>query len=181
MASSTGKTLGLVLLIALIVLISLRLTPMILAPLGVFTGAFHVFGIPSHNMIEFATGFPRIFPTSLLSLVLIVIWIAVIIWVYRDAESRGMSGILWALLVFIGNLIGLLIYLIVRSDAFQSPPGPVTSTHACPNCQKSVANSFAYCPHCGAQMQPTCPDCKKQVESNWKACPHCGTKLEDSE
>ncbi len=179
MATSTGKTIGLVLLIALIVLISLRLTPLLLAPAGVFTGAFHILRIPSHNMIEFTTGIPRLIPATLLSFMLFAIWIVIIIWVYRDAERRGMNGVLWALLVLIGNLIGLLIYLIVRSDAFQAPPGPETSTQACPHCQKSVANSFAYCPHCGSQMQPTCPECKKQVEPNWKACPHCGTKLDE--
>ena len=179
MATSTGKTIGLILLIALIVLISLRLTPLILAPLGVFTGAFHILGAPTHNMIEFATGFPRLFPTTLLSLMLFAIWIVIIIWVYRDAERRGMNGVLWALLVLIGNLIGLLIYLIVRSDAFQPPPDPVASKRACPHCQKPVASSFAYCPHCGSQMQPTCPECKRQVEPDWKACPHCGTKLEE--
>lgn len=179
MATSTGKTIGLVLLIALIVLISLRLTPLILAPLGVFTGAYHVLKVPSGNLIGFATGIPRIVPTTFLSLVLFAIWVVIIIWVYRDAERRGMNGVLWALLVLIGNLIGLLIYLIVRSDAFQAPPGREPSTRTCPNCQRSVASSFAYCPNCGSPLQPACPECKQQVETGWKACPHCGTKLEE--
>ena len=41
MATSTGKTFGLILLIALIALIGFRLTPLVLAPLGIFPGAFH--------------------------------------------------------------------------------------------------------------------------------------------
>ena len=112
MASSAGKTIGLVLLVVLIVYISLRLTPLILAPLGVFTGAYHVLKVPSGNLVGFSTGFPRFLPSTFLSFVLFAIWVAIIIWVYRDAERRGMNGVLWALLVLIGNLIGLLIYLL---------------------------------------------------------------------
>lgn len=110
---------------------------------------------------------------------LFIIWIAVIVWVYRDAERRNMNGVLWALLVFIGNLIGLLIYLIVRTD---SPPVSLENersemTQPCPDCQKPVNVNFAFCPHCGAQLENICPKCGKQVETEWKVCPHCGEKL----
>jgi len=51
-------------------------------------------------------------------LLLPVIWFIVAIlcciWVYRDAEKRGMSGVLWLIVVLIIGIIGLIIYLIVR-------------------------------------------------------------------
>ena len=53
----------------------------------------------------------------------LVLSIIIAIWVYRDAESRGMSGVLWLLVMLVGGLIGLLIYLIVRSDHPVRPPG----------------------------------------------------------
>jgi RNA polymerase subunit RPABC4/transcription elongation factor Spt4 len=115
---------------------------------------------------------------SFLSFVLLIIWIFVIVWVYRDAERRGMNGVLWALLVFIGNLIGLLIYLIVRSDSLPSQT-TAPRMQACCSCQKSVGADFAFCPHCGAQMEGVCPSCGKKVEEEWKVCPHCGDKLKD--
>ncbi len=87
-----------------------------------------------------------------------------------------MNGVLWALLVFIGNLIGLLIYLIVRSDILPAPK-QVLATVPCPKCEKSVASNFAFCPHCGAQIQTVCPECGKPIEKDWRACPHCGKKL----
>jgi cbb3-type cytochrome oxidase subunit 3 len=176
MAASTGKTVGLILLVIVLIALTWKLTPMILAPLGAFTGAFHFIRIPEMNNINIGPWFPRFATTSVLSAVLFIIWIAIVIWVYRDAERRGMNGILWALLVFIGNLIGLLIYLIVRSDPAKAPPKAAAS-HPCPQCQQPVAPGFAYCPHCGTALLNVCPECKKPVEQGWQACPHCGHKL----
>ena len=53
----------------------------------------------------------------------LILSILIAIWVYRDAESRGMSGVLWLIVILVGGLIGLLIYLIVRSDHPVRPPG----------------------------------------------------------
>ena len=179
MAASTGKTLGLIILIALIVLIAWRITPLLLAPFGMITGATHIFRFPKLESFRFGPDFIHISSFSVLTLFLFILWIAVIVWVYRDAERRGMNGILWALLVLIGNLIGLLIYLIVRSDTLgivqDTTSGP--TTYSCPKCQEPVGRNFIYCPHCGTSLQNICPECKKSVEANWKLCPHCGKKL----
>ena len=57
-------------------------------------------------------------------LIPIIIAILIAIWVYRDAESRGMSGVLWLLIViFVPYFIGLIIYLVVRRDHPVGPPG----------------------------------------------------------
>lgn len=48
-----------------------------------------------------------------------VVIIAVAIWVYRDANRRGMNGTLWLIVVLLGSIIGLIVYLVVRND---SPP-----------------------------------------------------------
>jgi hypothetical protein len=176
MATSTGKTLALILILIIILTLSWRLTPLILAPLGAFTGAFHIIRLPDVDSIQIGPWFPRMAVTSLVSLALFILWVAVIIWVYRDAERRGMNGVLWALLVFIGNLIGLLIYLIVRAEP-ASAAVKVKPDRTCPKCRNPVSPGFAYCPHCGASLQATCPECGKPVEPEWKACPSCGRRL----
>lgn len=176
MATSTGKTIALVLLVAIIFLFVLRITPVLLAPFGVITGVAKSFHFPDMDDLYIGPHIFRYSSFSLLSFVLLVIWIFVIVWVYRDAESRGMNGVLWALLVFIGNLIGLLIYLIIRSDSLPSRTVE-PRVKMCPSCQKSVGVDFAFCPHCGAQMESVCPSCGKKVEEKWKVCPHCGEKL----
>ena len=176
MATSTGKTIGLILLVAFIFLIAFRMTPLLLAPLGLFPGAFHWMRTGD----VFHEGFFRFVPFSLITILLMILWIAVIIWVYRDAERRGMNGMLWALLVCIGNIIGLLIYLIVRSDTIPISQEPVR-TCPCPNCEKPIGPNFVYCPHCGKRIQAVCPGCEKPVQTNWSVCPYCGDKLALSE
>jgi len=48
----------------------------------------------------------------------VVLWciVAIIlaVWVYSDAEKRGMEAALWMIIVLLTGIIGLIIYLIVR-------------------------------------------------------------------
>ncbi|MEM2118725.1 MAG: hypothetical protein QW840_01205 [Candidatus Bathyarchaeia archaeon] len=63
----------------------------------------------------------------LIPVIWFVIAILLCIWVYRDAESRGMSGVLWLIIVLIAGIIGLIIYLVVRkekSPGQAAPPPP---------------------------------------------------------
>ncbi|MBN2199440.1 MAG: zinc ribbon domain-containing protein [Candidatus Aminicenantes bacterium] len=116
------------------------------------------------------------FPLSMLS----ILWLLLAVWVYKDAEGRGMNGLLWALLVFVGNLIGLIIYLIVRSERKAAETlGPAAVKTVCPSCGADVSAGFKFCPNCGKSVQPTCPSCGKPAESSWKACPYCGRTFED--
>jgi len=190
MAKPKGKISALVMLVLVLLFLAFVLTPLILVPLGIFTGAARgtrgFFFDGWHNI----PWFPFV-PVWSFSLLFVFIWLAVILWVYKDAERRRMSGLLWALLVFIGNLVGLLIYLIIRQDhpvcgepagsTTAPPPGPPGAPEkklsACPACQKTVEPIFIYCPHCGASLQKTCPSCGKPIESGWKVCPHCGAQL----
>ena len=69
------------------------------------------------------------------------------IWVYRDAQKRGMNGALWLIIVLVGNVIGLLVYLIVREP------------------EKTYTLTVRYCKYCGNPMTPDakfCPKCGKE-------------------
>ena len=72
-------------------------------------------------------------------IIVLIVAILVGIWIYRDANRRGMSGGLWLLIFIVAslflNLIGfivvLIIYLVVRKDrqvppmgAYPPPPPP---------------------------------------------------------
>jgi len=81
-----------------------------------------------------------------------VIGILILLWVYQDAESRGMNGILWAIIVFFLNIIGLILYLIVR----ESPPGAAFGkriTRVCPKCGQVLTEEAKFCPRCGKQLE----------------------------
>jgi len=181
MDSTAGKTIAIIILVALLILVLGRLIPFIFAPFGIFPHIWQVLRIPKAGHLEFGPyGFINVTFYSIISLTLLVIWIFVIVWVYRDAERRGMNGVLWALLVFIGNLIGLLIYLIVRSSngsADRKVPAPQPSSQTCPNCQLPLSPTYVFCPSCGARLHSECPKCHKPIENDWQVCPHCGKKL----
>jgi heme/copper-type cytochrome/quinol oxidase subunit 2 len=74
---------------------------------------------------EWLWGFSLLF--CLVPLVWFIVAILLCIWVYRDAERRGMNGVLWLIIVLIAGIIGLIIYLIVRKDKTSgqaAPPPP---------------------------------------------------------
>jgi len=68
----------------------------------VFPVFFEHFGIP--------------FFVVLFVLTSLVVTIAVGIWIYRDAQSRDLSGPLWLIVWLMANFVGLIIYLVVRND-----------------------------------------------------------------
>jgi hypothetical protein len=70
-----------------------------------------------------------------------VLSVALLIWVARDAKARGMdNSVLWMLVVFFLNLLGLVIYL------FSRPQGDLVR---CPNCGNKRLQASVKCPHCG--------------------------------
>jgi uncharacterized membrane protein YozB (DUF420 family) len=46
----------------------------------------------------------------------LAIQIALLIWVYKDAEKHGKQGALWLVIVLFSGCIGVVIYLIIRND-----------------------------------------------------------------
>jgi len=72
---------------------------------------------------------------------LIVLSICLLIWVAKDAKSRGVDNpVIWMILVFCTGLLGLIIYLATR------PGGNLVKCEHCPN--KKLQYSVI-CPHCG--------------------------------
>ena len=66
----------------------------------------------------------------ILILGLLVVWILLAVWVYRDAKKRGMEATLWLLVVLLTGFIGLIVYLIVRREhPIQQPPPPPTQPY----------------------------------------------------
>ena len=79
-----------------------------------------------------------------------VVAILLCIWVYRDAESRGMGGALWLIVVLLTGLIGLIIYLVVRKPRGTPSTTPTGAPiRVCPSCGREIAPDAKFCPHCG--------------------------------
>ena len=138
-----------------------------------------------------------------LPILIFIIGILVAIWVYKDAESRGMSGVLWLLITWLLFPIGLIIYLVVRN------PKQTGGMKTCMGCGQQVGVQYMNCPFCGRptmapgpqpygqypppppayqqpppppayQQQPpaqetrVCMGCGRQVPVAYNICPHCG-------
>ena len=101
--------------------------------------------------------------SSFLAVVLLLIG-----YVNRDAKRRGMNYVLWTLLViFVPNLIGYIIYFVVRD--------PIRS--ACPQCGATVNPAFNFCPSCKYNLHPACPQCHRGIEVGASFCPYCSAEL----
>lgn len=55
---------------------------------------------------------------------LLIVNILICIWVYKDAEKRGQSGILWLLVVLVAGIIGIIIWLVIRPPERPIYPQP---------------------------------------------------------
>jgi hypothetical protein len=186
--SNNGKSIALVIIFVVLALFAFR-SVFFLMPFGVFPGLARSVGDVGHSFRGWFNGFGPLasIPLIIFPIALIFLWGAVLLWVYRDAEKRGMSGILWLLLVLIGNVIGLLIYAIVRSEtpprrkdqgAAAAPPAPAGSPVTCGSCGKPLGAGFEFCPYCGKSLKKTCPACGKPVQDDWKACAACGAAID---
>jgi cbb3-type cytochrome oxidase subunit 3 len=197
MNASTGKIFGIIVVVLLVFFAVGAIRFLFMAPYGVFQGG----GWHGWQRWFDDWGWPWIGFAGLFGLAALIVWIAVVVWVYRDAEKHGMNAAIWALVVLFTHLVGLVIYLIVRgshplavpsgggaSSPASPPPGgtatapPVTPSAgplSCPNCGKPVGPDQAFCAHCGTRLRPACPNCGSEIRAEWKACPNCGTRLKD--
>jgi hypothetical protein len=57
---------------------------------------------------------PMIGQPELMVILVLVIWVAMLMWVSRDASRRGMNRLFWVVIVFFFHLLGLAAYLIAR-------------------------------------------------------------------
>ncbi len=114
-----------------------------------------------------------IFPVIIVLSLIIIIPFIIGIYVYRDANRRGMNAILWALVAAAAPaLIGVIIYLLVRGSY---------SDLRCQKCDSPVKEQFVVCPKCGTKLRASCPNCATPVETDWKVCPKCTQPLMETQ
>ncbi len=179
MNASAGKTLGIIAIVLLVLILAGSVRHFFFAPIGFARGWFNGFHVRHIDSGDY-WAWPWIGFAVFVGLAMLAIWIAILIWVYRDAEKRGMNGAIWVLVAIFLHLIGLLIYFIVRSDhpVKSGPAAPApAAANGCPKCGKPIDRDHAYCPACGEALKKVCPKCGREAQPGWKACPHCGQKI----
>ncbi len=127
--------------------------------------------------------------TCIVSIIVLLIWLYVLVWVYKDAKRRGKSGALWLLIVFFFSILGLIVWLIVRppiqqqvpyqqyQQPYQGPP-PQQPYQAQPPQQPYQQYPPQQPPQQGVPNMPKrCPNCGMEVDPSWNTCPNCGARL----
>lgn len=79
---------------------------------------------------------------------MIVTYICVAVWIYKDAKKRGRNAIIWLLVVlFMPNLIGVvLLYMLT---------GRAEKTNYCSDCNEKSDDNPSVCIKCGVSIQQT--------------------------
>jgi hypothetical protein len=134
---------------------------------------------------------------TLFLLLLVVLWLALIVYTYLDARRRISDPFLVACATVASffPFVGTAVYAIVR------PPEYLEDAHereleikaaelrvrqlreqTCPNCEYPVEKNYLRCPNCQRRLKDPCPTCGKPVDPRWGLCPYCETSLRgDSE
>jgi hypothetical protein len=142
-----------------------------------------IFGITNSGLNLVAT---------LFLLMLVVLWLALIVWTYLDARRRISDPFLVACATVASFFpyIGTAVYAIVR------PPEFLEDAHereleieaaelrvrqlreqSCPNCEYPIEKNFLRCPNCQRRLKDPCPTCGKPVDPRWGLCPYCESNL----
>jgi hypothetical protein len=129
---------------------------------------------------------------TLFLLLLVVLWLALIVYTYLDARRRISDPFLVACATVASffPFVGTAVYAIVR------PPEYLEDAHereleikaaelrvrqlreqSCPNCEYPVEKNYLRCPNCQRRLKDPCPTCGKPVDPRWGLCPYCETTL----
>lgn len=120
---------------------------------------------------------------------LLIMWLASILWVYRDIRSRStdpMSHLIGVAIAVVFPIVGLPIYLILRpsetlTGAYdrrleqEALLSELQTVSACPNCRRAVQEEFAVCAYCATPVKQACTRCARQLRLSWRVCPYCAT------
>ncbi|WP_461207264.1 double zinc ribbon domain-containing protein [Clostridium sp. DL1XJH146] len=107
----------------------------------------------------------------LIGVLILSLIIAIGVFVYRDSQEHNMDPVVWTLIaVLVPNLIGFIIYLVVRSNK--------NDTLRCPSCHQPIDIDYVKCPHCGAKLKGTCSNCGKPINPEWNSCPYCSHDID---
>jgi hypothetical protein len=140
------------------------------------------------NFIEFNQyNLPAIL--ELIALYIAIIWLAVVAWTIRDITTRSNNFLvilLSFLLVLVGNVPGLVIYILVRPQQTIEDGRNKELFYAsildkeissCKSCGMLVRSDYKHCPNCAQDLRDECPNCSEQINPIWTYCVNCNYRL----
>jgi hypothetical protein len=126
-------------------------------------------------------------------LLIVVFWLALGYWTYKDAKRRLSDPILITLAAVVGlfpPFVGPFIYMLFRPPEFleevrereleiRAIEDRITALDIrCPVCHAEVDASYLVCPVCTTKLKQACTNCSAPLEPIWQICPYCETPIE---
>jgi len=116
------------------------------------------------------------------------LWIVMIVWTYRDIETRSRNVVTQVASTILAALFfipGVLLYMLLRpketlDNSFQRTLEEeyllqdLEAASVCPSCERPVDEDFVICPHCEARLKEPCANCGRSIDVQWSICPYCG-------
>jgi len=120
----------------------------------------------------------------------LMMWIAAVIWTYRDIRARTtdrFERFSSVAVVALFNIPGLFLHVLMRPRTtldeqmdrrleaeamFQD----LQEHPACPQCAGRVDADFILCPFCRAELRSPCRQCGRALAADWVMCPFCATE-----
>lgn len=123
--------------------------------------------------------------SALIGVFVVLMWLFLGFWVYRDARRRKTAPgypRLMAAIALIIPFFGALLYLAVR------PPETLEEQRerqletavlqreaflACPDCGHPTESRYLACPSCMRKLKEPCEQCGEPIDPRWSICPFC--------
>jgi hypothetical protein len=140
-----------------------------------------------------STGF--VLATDLAIGLAVVFWLALAVWVFKDARRRVEDPFL----VFLATLLGLappyigpVVYLLFRpAETVEDVRSRRVELQAleqqlarvqpvCHVCSSAVEPDYLACPVCTTMLREPCAKCNAPLEPLWQTCPYCASPIEPS-
>jgi Double zinc ribbon len=129
---------------------------------------------------------------NLLVVLLVIVYLALIVWTFLDARRRIEDSWLVACATAAAffPFVGAMVYAILRPPEFIEDRKEreleiraaqlrvkQLGEQSCPNCEFPVERSYLRCPNCEARLKDPCPSCSKPIDPRWAMCPYCETPI----
>jgi len=121
----------------------------------------------------------------------VVFWLAVGYWTYKDARRRIQDRWLVAMATLLGLVppfVGALIYMLFRPPEYldevrerelemRTLAALRPAEERCPVCRSAVEPTFRVCLVCTTRLRESCTSCSAPLDPLWQVCPFCETPV----
>jgi len=132
---------------------------------------------------------------NLLIFFVIVFWLSVGYWVYKDARRRIEDQWLVAMATVLGLVppfVGAFVYMLFRPPEYLDDVREreldikameerlsLRDLH-CPVCRAGCGSALLVCPGCTTRLRQACVHGNQPLEALWQVCPYCETPVEST-